>query len=620
MHGVYQCKLEEAVDERLKYIIFVSANKQNMNTEWNLSRHFYNGVDDPHLTEDVNTYVLKVDAFNRKYDGKIRTLSDEEFLQFIKDLDDLNDSDKASFYLGLVSSLYTQDQSVQKTMQRLAKIWAECDDKLTFIDEGYKELGYDFLMRLSANEHFAPYKNYLVFEANSLKYALSEVEEKLLLKIAAADDNNMFDELSSSFEFEFQGKKMTSEEVRSWRENKDRSARLEAFRSIADKYASPQNQIVFGIIYALVCKDNVFEKEMRGYSTVMESSNVSEEMSNEAVDDLIKNISDAYGIYHEFLQKKAEILDIDDFSIHDVFAPVESGEEDGNISFEKGWNMYLNAIKDVDSELYEFSLEMMNDERISVFPYKGKTGGAYANYTSNIKEFTLLNWTDTYSDVTTLAHELGHCFHGHLSKQQKSLVYSTPLILAETASIFNETLMFDAMMKANISPKKKLSMISSRLDDIFGTIFRQIMFTRFERRCHESFDRNEPLTYEDFNKIWLEETEALYGKHVKIDSELVKYNWASVPHIFQTPFYCYTYAFGNLISLNLVQSYKKSNEKEAFIQKYHNFLAAGGSERPEELLMKVFGMKIDDRFYEVALSSIKDLLFEMDKLSSERSA
>lgn len=595
-------------------IHLVLLKQQNMNTEWNLARHFYNGVEDPRLMQDVNAYVLKVDDFNRKYNGRMASLSDDEFFQFTEDINDLSSSVKVSFYLGLISSLYTQDQSIQKTMQRLAKVWADCEDKLTFVDEGYKALGYDFLMRLSASERFAPYKNHLVFQANSLKYALSEVQEKLLIKKAAVDDNNMFDELSSSFEFEFQGKKVTGEEVRSWRENKDRSARFEAFRSIADKYALPQNQIVFGIMYALVCKDNVFEKEMRGYSTIMESANLSEEMSNEAVDGLIKTISDSYGLYHEFLEKKAKILGIDDFSIHDVFAPVESGEEDDKIPFEKGWNMYLNAIKGVDPKLHAFSLDMMNDERMSVFPYKGKTGGAYANYASNIKEFTLLNWTDTYGDVTTLAHELGHCFHGYLSKQQKTLVYSTPLTLAETASIFNETLMFDAMMKTDISPKKKLSMISSRLDDIFGTIFRQIMFTRFERRCHESFDRNEPLTYEDFNRMWLEETEALYGKNVKIDGELVKYNWASVPHIFHTPFYCYTYAFGNLISLNLVQSYKESDDKQAFIEKYHSLLAAGGSERPEDLLMKVFGMKIDDKFYEVGLRSIKDLLLEMDNV------
>lgn len=587
-----------------------------MNTEWQLERHFYADRNDEAFDKDVEQFKTEVDAFVKDFKGQIASVDEDDCL--VHDEFTLRDAldrlsamgateQKVMMYLSLYSSLESQDQGLQKIAQRLQKTQSQYQEKLTFLHEEYNLIGYERLMEMSGKQLFAPYRNYLVAQANSLKHLLPEDQEKLLIKVDAASEQNLHEELSSSFEFDFRGGKITHEEVASLRENPDRSKRYDAFRSIAEVYQREENQIVFGNLYSLVCKDGVFNKEVRGYKTVMSAMNFSEEVSDEAVDTLISTVQKAYPLYHEFLKKKKELLGIEDFSIHDVFAPLVSGEQK-TCSFEEGWKLFLEAIKDVDPVLYGYSERMLEDARISVFPKKGKVSGAYANYMPFVPEFMLLNWTDTLGDVATLAHEMGHCFHGWLSKKQNPLVYGTPLTLAETASIFSETIMFDALMRTDMTEAERQRAIVQRLDDIFGTIFRQISYILFERRCHESFDKNEPLTYEDYNRMWAEEVVALYGPGVTADPSLMQFGWSWIPHIYHTPFYCYTYAFGNIISLNLVQQYKNADNKQEFITKYHEFLSAGGSERPEDLLFKVFGLKMDEGFYTMALDSVRDLM------------
>ena len=143
-----------------------------------------------------------------------------------------------------------------------------------------------------------------------------------------------------------------------------------------------------------------------------------------------------------------------------------------------------------------------------------------------------------------------------------------------------------------IEPDKRNSLIISRLDDIFGTIFRQIAFTSFEYKCHQSFKDKIPLSYSDFNRIWLEEIRELYGQNIEVP-DYYGSDWSRIAHVFNTPFYCFTYALGNLISFGIYQGYKESDDKKAYMDKYHNFLSAGGSDRPENLIKEYFGIEID---------------------------
>ena len=581
-------------------------------TEWNLEKYFYSSIHDENLKKDLETYKSRSDAFIQKYKRNISNLSDDDFFLFLEEMDTLNlEIERVLMYLGFVSSLDTQNQEVQKETARIHKMISEYGEKFLFIDEEFKLMGFKRFEALAALD--SPFKNYLRTTGVNLQYLLSQPEEKVIIKLGTAYSSNLYEELVTSFEFNFRGEKISEDEVRTLREDQDREKRKDAFKSLACVYLNKQNQIVLGNLYSLVCKDNVADVELRKYNTVMSQRNISEELSDETVDTLLKNVSENYLLYQKFLFKKAQILELDKLETYDIYAPFPVVEDVEGMPFEEGWELYKRTIEKIDPELAAFSDEMLSGGRISVYPKEGKTSGAYANYSQKIPEFILLNWSDSPGDVATLAHEMGHAFHGYLSKKQKALVYNTPLTLAETASIFNETLMFETLLEITESKEERNRLICNRLDDIFSTIFRQVAYVLFERRCHESFQRNEPLTFDDYNRMWAEEMKRLMGPDVNVDESLIKHGWSSISHIFQTPFYCYTYAFGNIISLNLYQNYKNSKDKEKFLNSYHEFLAAGGSDTPENLLKDIFDMKFDDSFYAIAFSNIDELIKKLDE-------
>lgn len=582
-----------------------------MTKEWDLERYFYSSPNDDKFHNDIEIFKQKFDNFISKHKLKIAYYSIDEFFSFLEEYDVLDEEAiRLSVYLNLLSSLDIQNQDTQKELLKIDKIFSDYSEKLLFVNEEFKEIGYENLIALSGADVFKSYKNFLVAEANSIKYNLSNKEEIVGIKLSNAYRTNLYEELTSSFEFDFRGETLTGDEVRNYRNNSDRTKRFDAFKSLSGVYLNKQNQITLSNLYSTVCKDSVANMELRGYKTVVSKRNISEEVSDEVVDILLKKVSDNYWLYHKFLDKKTKYLGLDKIEVHDVFASFPTKKET-NFEFEQGWELYKKTINKIDPLLSIFSDEMLEGERISVYPKKGKTSGAYAQYGKSIPEFILLNWTNSYYDIATLAHELGHAFHGNLSKCQKELVYGTPLILAETASIFNETLMFEKIIESVDDEMEIKRLIFERLDDIFLTIFRQIAIVSFEKRCHESFKNNEPLTFDDYNAFWLEEMKKLYGQRVVFNDDFVKYGWSSISHIYQTPFYCYTYALGNIISLNVYQQYKESDNKEEFITKYHEFLSAGGSDTPENLLKNIFNIEFDDKFYKFAFDNIENLI---DKL------
>jgi len=382
--------------------------------------------------------------------------------------------------------------------------------------------------------------------------------------------------------------------------------------SIREVYVSKQNQITLGSIYKGLIKDEVNEGKLRGIKSVMESRNNSEQLSNSTVDTLLSTVEKYYPSYHKYMMVKCLLQGKETINEWDRNAPYSIGEEKV-IKFEEGLDMYLDVIGKFDSEFYDYSLDMFENGRVDVYPKKGKRSGAYAQYVKNIESFVLLNYTDKMDDVLTLAHEMGHAIHGHLSQEQESSVFNSPLSLAETASIFNETLMFDSLLKNTTNKDEKISMLVERLDGAFNTIFRQVQIVLFEREVHDRLRNEEELSYIDFNKIWRKHTSKLYGENVKFDTSAEEdFMWSQIPHIFYTPFYCYTYAFGNLLSLSLYDMYK--TQGEAFIPMYKEILKSGGSVPPEELLKRYNIDITKPEFYTKGLDVIDSLVTELMNL------
>lgn len=585
---------------------------EKVKTNWILDDVFYKSITDPNIQKDIDLAIEKTNEFCSKYqngDVKISKLTKSEFLNYLEETKDSNFSlIKVYLYFARLSSLDTQNQEVLKKLSELSNTFTILGEKTLFVSEEYKEIGYDKLMEMSSSKIFAQYKNYLANIANNLKYDLSDKEESVAMKYGNVLGGfvDIYDELTNQFTFKIGKKEYTKAEVYEMRSNTNPEIRKQGWDLMNAKYFMKENQIVLGNIYKSVCKSNVSNMNIRGMENVMDSRNISEEMDNDTVQILLDKVSSNYNIYQDFLKLKAKILGKEKLDYYDILAPINT-KKGKKIPFEKGLDIYLKNIKKFDKEFYDISLEMFETGKIDVFPTKNKRDGAYSASYKNVKSYILLNYTDSLRDVSTLAHELGHSIHGTLSQKCNEYSYAVSLCLAETASIFNETLLMNDLVDKEKNTEKKNILIMKYLDDIFSTMFRQIMYVSFEKRCHTAFLENTELTYEDFNTIWMEECEKLYGDAVNLTPDMAC-GWSIIPHIFHTPFYCYTYSFGNIISFSLYQQYIESDNKKSFVKKYKNILAAGGSKRPKELLLENDIDICSDAFYESAFSVIKEYI------------
>lgn len=582
--------------------------------EWDLEKHFYKNLTDPKIDKDIELWLQKENEFIEYFkENSLENANEDLILEYYRRNEEISSIIYPVWlYYSYLSSLDTQDQEIIKREGSLRTKYSKVSKECLFIQEDLKNLGYEKIMELSESKKLKSYKNSLVRTANGLKYNLSKGEEELIIeKDKSGSDilSDLHEELTNSFTFTFRGEELTSAEIGTLRGDSDPEIRKEATLSIREVFGSDQNKITLGSIYKGLVKDQVNEGKLRGVEHVMESRNNSEQLSTETVDTLLTCVQNNYNSYHKYMMVKCILQGKEHINEWDRNAPYVAGEEK-EIPFEEGVQMYLDVIKKFDKEFYDYSVDMFEDGRVDVYPKKGKRGGAYANYVQGIESFVLLNYTNKLDDVLTLAHELGHAIHGHLSQEQKSSVFSSPLSLAETASIFNETLMFDELLKKTESKDEKISMLVERLDGAFNTIFRQSQIVLFEKEIHERLLAEEELTYIDFNKSWRKHTSKLYGSVVRFDNEAEEDSmWSHIPHIFRTPFYCYTYSFGNLLSLSLYEMYK--NEGDAFIPKYKEILKAGGSVPPEELLMR-YGIDITKpEFYNGGLKVIDDLVNEL---------
>lgn len=621
-------------------------------TNWNLARYFYTGLDDPRFLADIAQIMPRTEAFAKKYqDTFAKFTTPDQILEFYRDYTTLShEMATASYYLFYRSSLDTQDLEVTKKMGEVDYIYTNASNLLLFVAQGWKEIGYDRIMDWSRDPQLEKYKNDLVSTADGIKYVLGEKEEYVLnlksrpLSLAGS----LHDELTGSYEFTMnihgKEKKMTEEEVRSYRQHTDRSIREEAYRSLRRVYNSKQNQISLGNIYTTIVKDWSSEIQMRGYgSNVMAQRNLGEEMDDEVVDMLLTEVEKAYPIYARFLRAKAKMLGLETpfvkgdkgdfvseknpqssallqtaplqkeltetFSVWDTGAPL--GSVDKDFTFEEAYDLHLGVMRDFDSEFYEYSKRMIEEERIDVFPRAGKRGGAFASYRKGDESFVLLNFTGKLRDVSTISHELGHAIHGHLSQVQEAPVYDSPLSMAETASIFSEMLLGEKV-KSLVSKEEYREYLNERLGDVFATIFRQVNYVTFERKVHTEIHAGNELTYKELNALWRAEQEKLYGGTVAFDVNAEdESGWSMIPHIFHTPFYCYAYAFGNLLTFAL---YNKVQDGSLSVEDYKNILRAWGSERPRDLLGK-YGIDIaSPEFYRAGLREVEEMVEEFEAL------
>lgn len=586
-------------------------------TSWNLPHYFYDSLTDARIDADIATWLPVTQAFAERYKWRIRAFTTpEEVLEYYEYGETMDMVGKKTMhYLSYLSALDTQDTEVQKKLGELEYLGIQLSELTLFVAQEWKELGADKIRAFAESPLLASYRNDLLEQANTVQYILDEkVEQALNKKSRPLWIFGLHEELRSSFEFPWTDekgveKKLTEEEIRAFAKNPDRDIRRRAAESMNSVYLVHQNQITLGNLYTGIVKNWSSSMELRGYKTVMSKRNISEQVPDNVVDTLMSEVQKFYPLYQRFLRAKQKHLGLPELYGYDVHAPIFKIEK--KIPYEEACKTVIDMFAWFDSRFGNYARDMLASGRVDAFPKAGKRGGAFASYDKWIESFVLLNYTDTVDDIFTLAHELGHAIHGHLAQVQKSPVYDAPLVLAETASIFSESLLMEKI-QATLSPEEKLELLNQKLLDVFGSIHRQIMYVSFERRVHEHIHAGGEMTYKELNLWWDEESKKLGGDVVTpILPPEKNYTWSAIPHIFATPFYCYAYSFGMLVSLALVEKYKR--EGVAMIDDYVKLLASGGSVPPVEILQSIGIDVTKPEFYSEAFATIESWLVEFEK-------
>ena len=328
------------------------------------------------------------------------------------------------------------------------------------------------------------------------------------------------------------------------------------------------------------------------------------EASDESVEALIDAVVSRFDIPQRWYSLKAQVLGVPRLQDFDRMASV--AESDTSIGWQEGSAVVREAYASFSPELAGIVGRFIDEQWIDAPVRPGKRGGAFCAYAvPSHHPYVLLNWTSTPRDVATLAHELGHGVHGYLAREQGIFHQSTPLTLAETASVFGETVTNNRLLAMLDDPGERFALLASTLEDSIATVFRQVAMNRFEDACHTERREVGELSVERFGDLWASTQHAMLGDSVEI-TEGYRNWWSYIPHFIATPGYVYAYAYGQLLALSVYAKFEEQGD--SFVPNYLNMLRAGGSMKPEQLTAMVDCDLTDPGFWSAGLDIVEQQL------------
>lgn len=570
---------------------------------WNLEDLFKN-------EEELNIFLKdtddKANNFKQIYENNLNKLGAEEFLIALKQYEELILN--ISHILTYAYLIFAQNTSKGAFWAKYENLCKDIEKKLIFFELEFCDLDEEILKTfISFCKDYEFYLNNLI--ANK-KYNLSKKEEQIILQLSNTGANafaRLFDESFNALKFNFEGQKISEEEILSKLYDKDRSVRKKAAKSFS-KVLKKQNKLL-SFIFNMIKKELNSICELRSYESPELPRHIKNQITKQSVDALIKNTEENFDLVSKFYKAKKKILGYEKLKDYDRYAPIG---KDKKIDFKDAKEIVLKSFKNFSTEFYKIANDAFENNWIDVYPKEFKQSGAFSHSSTSLTHpYILLNYTNKRRDLFTLAHELGHTIHQKLSYKVSFLNQDTPLTTAETASVFAEMLVFD-YIKNDLKKEELLSLYAAKIEDIFATLYRQINFTTFERRFHNS---KEELSSEEISQIWIEESQKMFKDSISLSENYALW-WSYIPHFIHSPFYCYAYAYAQLLVLALYGLYK-SGKCENFTQIYIEFLSSGGSKSPKELVA-LFGFDIeDDEFWKIGIKEIKKLVDEFLRLCDD---
>jgi oligoendopeptidase F len=573
----------------------------------------------PEPSESVfAAWLAAIDAAATAFESRRASLNaqmdPQEFLAILRQYEALlNRIQVISGYASLWFYSDTGSQEALTFRNRVRQASTAASNRILFFTLWWRSLSDDEAWRLlpSESEH-GDYRHYLEDLRRFKPFTLDEKSEQL---INTKDENGigavmtLYSMLTNRLEFTLEvdgeSRRLTRDELMSHAFSPQPDLRAAAYRELYRVYAQEAN--ILGQVYVNRVRDWFDEQVgVRGYPSPIAVRNLDNDIPDRAVEVLLEVARENAPLFQRYFRLKAGWMGLDRLRRYDVYAPLATS--DRKIDYSQAVRSVLETFEDFHPDFATHANKVLAENHLDSEIRRGKRGGAFCfTVLPRYTPWVLVNFAGRVRDVATLAHELGHAIHSMLASGHSSLTQHASLPLAETASVFGEMLMTDRLLREETDPLARRELLASAVDDVYATVLRQAYFVLFEIEAHAAIRAGRST--EELSDLYMEKLREQFGDSVDVAPEF-RYEWLSIPHIYQTPFYCYAYSFGQLLVLALYRRFQEAGE--AFKPGYLRLLSYGGSARPEHILAEV-GIDMTDRsFWQGGFDLVRERIDELE--------
>lgn len=581
--------------------------------EWNLDDLYLNTTC-TEISNDLNWLENECKKFSTDYEGKLTNISADGLLTSIQRYEKIQMiNGRIMSFAGLRYYQNTTDPERAKFMADMQAKITDFTTSLVFFSlelNQIKDNALNTMLKENSDlERYSP----IIEQIRAMKpYQLSDEMEKFLHDqsvVGATAWNRLFDETMAGLSFDIDGKMMNLEVTLNLLSDSDRSTRKKGTEALMKVFK--QNIALFSRITNTLAKEKAIEDRWRGLPSPEASRHLANQVEPEVVDALRNAVVAAYPkLSHRYYALKAKWMGLDKMQVWDRNAPLPN-EDTSPIHWDDAKKMVMDAYHAFSPKMAEIAEPFFSKGWIDAAVKPGKAPGAFSHPTvTNVHPYIMLNYLGKQRDVMTLAHELGHGIHQVLAAKQGELLSSTPLTLAETASVFGEMLTFRKLLDNAPNKTARKILLAGKVEDMINTVVRQIAFYDFECKLHAARANGE-LTPNQINDIWMSVQAESLGPIFEFADGYETF-WSYIPHFIHSPFYVYAYAFGDGLVNALYAVYEEGDPN--FQDKYFDMLSAGGSKHHKELLAP-FGLDASDpKFWDKGLNLISNMIDELEKM------
>ncbi len=557
------------------------------------------------------------EAFASAYQGRVADIGAEGLATAMAELAAVGElAARASYYAGLAFSTNTADPARGALMQRVEERTTALQTRLLFFDLEWAALPDERAEELVSAPGLDFCRHHLRTLRRYRPHLLTEPEEKLLSEKAVTGRGawgRLFEELTSAIEVTLpsEPEPVALDVALSRLHHPDREVRRSSAEAVTTALEPGLRTRAF--VFNTLLLDKGVDDRLRSYPHWLASRNLANEASDASVQALVEAVRARYDIAQRWYRLKARLLGVERLADYDRMAAVTSADE--AVPFAEARDLVLDSYAAFSPDMASLARRFFDEHWIDAPVRPAKRGGAFsASTVPSVHPYLMLNYTSRSRDVLTLAHELGHGVHQFLGASQGLFHQSTPLTVAETASVFGETLTFGQLLERTQDPEARLGLLAESIEGSIATVFRQIAMNRFENLVHNARREEGELSVERIGELWADSQEELLGDSVEVTDNYRSW-WSYVPHFINVPGYVYAYAYGQLLALSVYRRYQE--EGESFVPRYLEMLSAGGSVPPEEL-GRIVGVDLSDPgFWDQGLALVEAQLEDAEAAAQE---